>query len=180
MFFYPITDSLRLRPLCLSDADELFALTEANRAYLRQWLPWLDAVQSAADTRAFVQSVLRQMAEEQGFGAAICHQGKIAGVIGYNSLDGANRIGTIGYWLGEAHQGQGLMTAACRALVHYGFAELGLNRQVIACATENHRSRRIPERLGFRPEGTLRQAEWLYDRYVDHHLYGCLKQDWQP
>lgn len=137
-------------------------------------------MQSAADTRAFVQSVLRQMAEEQGFGAAICHQGKIAGVIGYNSLDSANRIGTIGYWLGEAYQGQGIMTAACRALVNYGFTDLGLNRQVIACATENHRSRRIPERLGFQPEGTLRQAEWLYDRYVDHHLYGCLKQDWQP
>jgi ribosomal-protein-serine acetyltransferase len=180
MFFYPITDSLRLRPLCLSDADELFALTDANRAYLRQWLPWLDAIQSAADTYAFIQSVLRHMAEGQGFGAAICHQGNIAGVIGYNVLDGTNRIGTIGYWLGEAYQGQGLMTAACRALVNYGFTELGLNRQVIACATENHRSQRIPTRLGFRHEGTLRQAEWLYDHYVDHHLYGCLKQDWQP
>lgn len=107
MFFYPITESLRLRPLCLSDAEELFALTDANRAYLRQWLPWLDAVQSAADTRAFVQSVLRQMAEEQGFGAAICHQGKIAGVIGYNSLDSANRIGTIGYWLGKPTKARG-------------------------------------------------------------------------
>lgn len=180
MFFYPVTDSLSLRPLSLADTDELFALTDANRAYLRQWLPWLDAVQSAADTRAFLQTVLRQIAEDQGFGAAICHQGAIAGIIGYNSLDGVNRVGTIGYWLGAAHQGQGLMTAACRALVNYGFTGLGLNRQVIACATENHRSRRIPERLGFRHEGTLRQAAWLYDRYVDHHLYSCLKQDWQP
>lgn len=180
MFLYPITESLSLRPLRLADADELFALTDANRAYLRQWLPWLDAIQSAADTRIFIQSVLRQMAEEQGFGAAIWHQGTIAGVIGYNSLDNVNRVGTLGYWLGEAHQGQGLMTAACRALVNYGFSGLGLNRQVIACATENHRSQRIPTRLGFRHEGTLRQAEWLYDHYVDHHLHSCLKQDWQP
>lgn len=63
-------------------------------------------------------------------------------------------------------------------MVNYGFTDLRLNRQVIACATENHRSRSIPERLGFCHEGTLRQAEWLHDRYVDHHLYGCLWQDW--
>ncbi len=180
MFFYPVSDRLRLRPLRLADAEELFALTDANRAYLRQWLPWLDTVQSAADTRSFIQGFLHQWAENQGFGAAICHDGAIAGVIGYNQLDWANQVGILGYWLGADYQGQGLMTASCRALVDYGFSGLGLNRQVIACATENHRSQRIPERLGFRHEGTLRQAEWLYDRYVDHHLYGCLRQDWQP
>lgn len=180
MFFYPITESLSLRPLRLADAEELFTLTEANRTYLRQWLPWLDTVKSADDTRCFIQTVLRLGAEHQGFGAAICHHGAIAGVIGYNHLDWANQSGTIGYWLGQTYQGQGMMTAACRALVNYGFTDLGLNRQVIACATDNHRSRKIPERLGFCREGTLRQAEWLYDRYVDLHLYSGLRQDWQP
>lgn len=77
MFFYPIADSLSLRPLSLADADELFALTDANRAYLLQWLPWPDTVKSADDTRSFIQSFLRQGAENQGFGATICYHGAI-------------------------------------------------------------------------------------------------------
>src|SRR3712207_8983550 len=48
------------------------------------------------------------------------------------------------------------------------FLELGLNRVSIACATENKKSCAIPERLGFRREGVQRQAEWLYDHFVDH------------
>ncbi|HEY9879450.1 MAG TPA: hypothetical protein V6D29_13420 [Leptolyngbyaceae cyanobacterium] len=60
MFFYPITNSLSLRPLSLAGADELFSLANANRAYLRQWLPWLDTVKPADDTHNFIQSFLRQ------------------------------------------------------------------------------------------------------------------------
>ena len=66
MFFYPITDSLRLRPLRLADTDELFALTEANRAYLRQWLPWLDTVKSAADTRKLYSVFFAPVDREPG------------------------------------------------------------------------------------------------------------------
>jgi len=37
---------------------------------------------------------------------------------------------------------------------------------------ENKKRRSVPERLGFVCEGTIRQAEWLYDHYVDHTVYG--------
>jgi ribosomal-protein-serine acetyltransferase len=70
------------------------------------------------------------------------------------------------------------MTKACRFLVDYAFAELKLNRVEIRCATGNHKSRAIPERLGFKLEGTVRQAEWLYDHFVDHALYGMLASEW--
>jgi ribosomal-protein-serine acetyltransferase len=92
----------------------------------------------------------------------------MAGVVGYNRIDWQNRVGYIGYWLAENYQGKGLMTSSCRAVIDYGFHSLNLNRMVIAAATENHRSRAVPERLGFIHEGTLREAEWLYDHFVDH------------
>ena len=38
-----VSERLRLVPLKISDADELFSLTEANRSYLQKWLPWLEA-----------------------------------------------------------------------------------------------------------------------------------------
>ena len=46
-------------------------------------------------------------------------------------------------------------------------------------ATENEKSRALPERFGFTEEGILRQAEWLYDHYVDHIVYRLLREEWE-
>ena len=66
------------------------------------------------------------------------------------------------------------MTNCCRTLIQHAFDVWKLNRVTIECATENARSRAIPERLGFKLEGIVRGIEWLQDRYVDHAMYGLL------
>jgi ribosomal-protein-serine acetyltransferase len=178
MFSFRLGDCHYLRLLRTADANELFMLTEANRKYLRTWLPWLDTTTSPVNTQDFIQSTLQQFANNQGFVAAICYETSIVGVIGYNQIDWQNRIGYIGYWLAQDYQGKGLMTTSCKSLVDYGFGVLDLNRLVINCATENTRSRLIPERLGFVHEGTTHDAEWLYDHFVDHEVYVQFQRDW--
>ncbi|MEN1761147.1 GNAT family protein [Anoxynatronum sibiricum] len=54
-----------------------------------------------------------------------------------------------------------------------------LNRVEIRCATGNHKSRAIPQQLRFVAEGVLREAEWLYDHYVDHVVYAMLASEWK-
>ncbi|MFE4243825.1 GNAT family N-acetyltransferase [Peribacillus butanolivorans] len=61
----------------------------------------------------------------------------------------------------------------------YGFRELGLNRIEVSIAVENKRSKALAERQGFIEEGRLRQAEWLYDQYVDHIIYAKLAEEWE-
>jgi ribosomal-protein-serine acetyltransferase len=51
-------------------------------------------------------------------------------------------------------------------------------RLEIRCATHNHTTRAIPERLGFRQEGIARRAEWLYDHFVDLVVYSMLAVEW--
>jgi len=178
-FYFHVNDHLELRPRAPEDAEELFALTDANRARLRTWLPWLDRCTRPEHTRANIESTVRQA--EAGTGLAFClwTKGRIAGVGGYNLIDRANLTGNIGYWLGEAFEGRGLMTAANHALVTHGFSVLGLRRQTIAAATGNPRSRAVAERLGFQLEGVLRNAEQLYGRSVDHALYAQTFEDWE-
>ena len=178
MFQFSINDELELRLLEERQAEELFALVDRNRAYLREWLPWLDANTSVEDSRAFIRGTLEQFARNDGFQAGIWFQGQLAGLIGYHGIQWGNRSTEIGYWLGASFQGHGFMTQACRALVNYAFRELALNRVGIHCAEGNHKSRAIPERLGFQQEGVLRQAEHLYGRYVDQVVYAVLVGDW--
>lgn len=179
MFRHRIDEHTELRLMVPADAAELFALTEAQRAHLRRWLPWLDSVKSSSDSAGFIQLTLRQFSERQGFNAAIVHDGAIVGVIGHHRIAWANRSTSLGYWLAASHEGRGIMTAACRVLVQHAFTEYALHRVEIRCATGNARSCAIPERLGFRREGLLREAEWLYERFVDHYVYGLLANEWK-
>jgi ribosomal-protein-serine acetyltransferase len=167
-----------VRPLREEDVPELFALVDANREHLRAWLPWLDTTRREEDVRAFVVDACRKAAAGVSVQFAIVEAGRIVGVIGFHEIDWPHAQVGIGYWVAEDRQGRGLVTRAVRALVGMAFDELGLNRVEIHVATENTRSRAIPERLGFRHEGVLRQAERLYDRFVDLDAYSLIAVDW--
>lgn len=173
----PVTDDAHLRLLEESDAQELHALVEANRAYLARWLPWA-AGQTFDDTLDFIRGTRSQLEGNDGFQTAVVCGQDIVGVIGYVMLDWANRSTRIGFWLDEAHQGRGTMTAAARVLVDHALTVWQLNRVEILAATENRRSRAIPERLGFREEGTLRQLQLVGGRYLDCVSYSMLAANW--
>ena len=170
--------TLDLHPLCLRDARALFALVDANRDRLRRWLPWPDANLTVQDSRAYILRVRAQARLGTALPFGLWWKGSLVGVAGYVWIDPTNRCGAIGYWLAREAEGHGLMTAAVSALVRYGFYTLKLNRVEIRAGIRNRRSRAIPERLGFRHEGTLRQAERLAGRYVDHAVYGMLAEEW--
>ncbi|HSI90037.1 MAG TPA: GNAT family protein, partial [Adhaeribacter sp.] len=108
----------------------------------------------------------------------IRHEGQLAGNIGLYHIDHQNKIAAIGYWLGAAFQGKGIITEACRKLIAYGFTELNLNRIEIKCGTGNLKSQAIPERLGFTKEAILRQAELVNGNFQDLYLYSLLKEEW--
>jgi ribosomal-protein-serine acetyltransferase len=162
----------------LKDAERIFALTNQSRSYLREWLPWLDMTTKVEDTKEFIQGCLRGFSENRSMTTVIIFNEEIIGVAGYNTINWSNKTAYIGYWLGEEFQGKGIMTKVARALTEYAFKELKLNKVEIRAAAENKKSRSIPERIGFENEGCIRQAEWLYDHFVDHIVYGMLAKDW--
>lgn len=178
MFKHQINPHLYLKLLEVPDAEELFHVTDVSRDYLREWLPWVDGTKSADDSRAFIQMTLNQFASNKGFNAGIWWDAQLVGCVGFHPIDWANRKASIGYWLAETFQGNGIMTSATRALVDYAFDVYALNRVEIRAATQNLKSRAIPERLAFANEGCIRQAEWLYDHFVDHVVYGMLASEW--
>ena len=179
MLRFELSDGCRLRLLEESDADALFALIETDRAYLSRWLPWA-AAQDREGTLEFIKLTRRQLADNSGFTVAIVCDGAVAGVVGLEPLDWTHRCARIGYWLGERYQGRGTMTRAVRAVVEHAVSALKLNRIEIRAAVDNARSRAIPQRLGFREEGTLRQTERVGDVYLDHVVYSMLAPEWQP
>ncbi len=177
IFHRNVDDRISIRTFEVGDAEPLFERVEECRSHLRQWLPWVDSVRSPADTRTFIERGLEQAAREDGFHAAMLEDGAILGAIGLHQIDRMHGHTSIGYWIGERFVGRGIVTRCCRALVEHAFVDLKLHRVEIRAAAENRRSRAIPERLGFREEGLMRDGEWLYDHYVDLVVYSLLEEE---
>lgn len=180
MFHLDLDPEISLRLYQPEDAEELFNLTIESKEYLKEWLGWLDYTKTAEDSAGFIQSSLSAYEKNGNHpqAAAIIYKGKIAGTIGFNEISRIHKIGVIGYWLGEKYQGKGIMNRAFSALIEYGFSEAGLNRIEVRAAAGNMKSRALPKRHGFTEEGIIRDAEWLYDHYVDHKVYGLLKKEY--
>ncbi|MBJ8075282.1 GNAT family N-acetyltransferase [Bacillus cereus group sp. N12] len=177
MFIYQIDENITLKKLELKDAKELFELIYSSRNYLREWLPWVDTNQTVEDSEEYIKSTLQQYAENSGLRAGIYYKGNLVGEIGYYGINPLHKCASIGYWLGKEFQGKGLVTKACKVLLEYAFRELNLNRIEIRVASENYKSKAIAKRLGFTYEGCIRQNMWLYDHYVDHIVFGILKEE---
>ena len=179
MFQLTLQPDLELHLLTEAHVLPLFRLIEANRTFLRRWLPWVDGTRTLEDARRYVRFGLRQHAKRNGMHAGIWYQRRLAGVVSYNYVDLGKRQTELGYWLGQTYQGQGLMTAACRAMTTYAFDQLKLDRVEIRCAVANEKSRAVAERLAYEVIGIAPQLDWSTDHYVDTVIYSMSAAAWQ-
>ena len=88
-----------------------------------------------------------------------------------------NRRAELGYWIGVPYWNRGYATEAGKALVDYGFDELGLNRIEAHCMARNPASGRVLEKLRMKPEGILRQHMVKSSVPEDIVLYAVLTSE---
>ncbi len=151
---------------------------EANYAgHLDRWSPptvagyftegfWAERLAIAVDDFAADRAVRLVI---QPAAAAI--DGPVIGSCNYtNIVRGAFQACHLGYQIGRAHEGQGLMAEALRATNAYMFDAIRLHRIMANFRPENDRSRRLLERLGFVEEGFARAYLFIDNAWRDHVL----------
>jgi ribosomal-protein-serine acetyltransferase len=175
---FDLGEGVEVRVLETDDAPEVFALVDSERSRLREWMPWVDGTTSPEDTREFIEQSRAARHDREGLGLYV--DGRYAGGIGLR-VDVLQRNGEVGYWIGSAWEGRGVVTRACEAIIRLAFDELALHRVSISVAPGNARSRSIPERLGFKEEAVLREAGRTDAQgFVDLVVYGMLADEWPP
>jgi ribosomal-protein-serine acetyltransferase len=174
-----VSPDLELRLPQTEFAEPLFAIIDQERAYLRQWLSWVDETKSVENIQDFLKTSRLLNKGGQRLTTFVFYKERIVGSIGLVKIDKQQRICEIGYWLQEHLQGQGIMSRACRRLVDYTFGSMEINRIEIKVAAPNTKSQGIPRRLGFVHEATLREALFLHEQHYDVELFSFLRVDWQ-
>jgi RimJ/RimL family protein N-acetyltransferase len=102
----------------------------------------------------------------------------VLGAVAIHRIDVIQSRAEIGYWTSRSARSKGVATTALRAVIDWGFDELGLFRLSLTHAQGNLASCRVAEKVGFQLEGVMR-ASFVYGdgRRHDEHLHGLLRTD---
>ncbi len=166
-------DNFTLRSLRLDDAKSL-AHHGNNHNVWRNLRDRFPHPLTESDTREYIETTLRQSLTAV---FAIEVDGQAVGVIGLTLGEGERRHSAeLGYWLGEAFWGRGIITDAVQAVTDYAVKELQLRRIESYVFSWNPASARVLEKAGFVREGILRNSVIKDGVLLDRWLYAYLAE----
>ena len=158
---------MRLREFTKSDIASItrHANNPSVVRYLSHRMPYPYTVD---DAKWWVKVGCRQV----GLNRAIDVDGECVGVVGI--LWGEHEraySAEIGYWLGEAFWGRGIMTQAIIEMTDAVFAETGIVRLSAPVYSPNRASMRVLEKCGYALEAIHRKAIFKHGAFMDEHLF---------
>jgi ribosomal-protein-serine acetyltransferase len=178
MFELQVNEKVLLRLRDESHAVETFDLIKAN-PHLSEWMVWYDKVQTIEDSLANIEANIEDWDLKTDYHLGIFYDEMMVGMISLHAINYVVNKAAIGYWLARDYEGRGIVTQSVEALLTFAFEELRLNKIEIGAGVTNHRSRRIPEKLGFALEGVHRESIRLHGQYIDMAMYGLLSREYR-
>ena len=181
---WPVTlidDRIGLRPLRLRDSHDWREVRARNSEWLRPWEA--TSPEPAADTPPTYAAMVRRLRAEAREGRTmpfvVTYDGELVGQLTVGGITwGSLRSAYVGYWIDQRFAGRGITPAAVALATDHCFA-IRLHRVEVNIRPENVASRRVVEKLGFRPEG-LRPSYLHIDGDWRDHLSFALTADEIP
>ncbi len=169
------TERLILRPFSLVDAPDVMRLAGDRRVYGTTLLipnPYSEGI-----AESWISTHQAVFYEERGAIFAICvMNGFLIGAISLNRAGPFNRA-ELGYWIGPEYWNCGYCTEAVKAVLNYGFTELGYHKISARHFVGNQSSGRVMQKAGMVREGVLRDEVIKDGRFVTVVLYGILRSN---
>lgn len=178
------TETVILRSPTMADYPAWSDLRQQSRAFLTPWEPlWPADDLSRPAYRRRLRRYQRELQDATGYPFFVFRTQDLALVGGLtlsHVVRGVTQSCSLGYWMGEAYAGQGLMTAAVKAIIPFVFDTLRLHRLEAACLPHNAASIRLLEKAGFTREGYARRYLCIDGQWQDHILHAIVSDDPRP
>jgi RimJ/RimL family protein N-acetyltransferase len=172
-----VTERLRLRPFKPDDLPAFVAYrSQPDVARYQSW----DTSFSMTDADRFLAE---QEGLELGTPGAWVQLAAVDREAGTLYGDCAVRVdddqAEVGVTFAPEHQGSGLATEALAAVIAELFEQRGLHRVYAQADDRNTAVHRLLERLGFRCEARLVEADWFKGEWTTLRVYARLRREWQ-
>lgn len=173
---------LVLRPVRVTDARVWRDTRVRNAAWLRPWEPTNPETPLYRSSLGPYVAMARTMRREARQGLAlpwvVLYGGQFAGQLTVGSIMwGSARSGQVGYWIDQAAAGHGVIPTALAMAIDHCFLVVGLHRVEASIRPENHASRRVVEKLGFREEGLRHRYLHIDGGWRDHLCYALTAEE---
>jgi [ribosomal protein S5]-alanine N-acetyltransferase len=169
--------TLTLRYPDVTDAQDLFALgSDPAVARYFSWGPY----ERVEEAETYIAGLPAQRETGALLDFLVVHgeHGPV-GITGLSGLAVRDRRAVVGSWFGHRFWGSGVNRESKALIAHLAFKHLGLERLTAYTASQNTRSQRALERLGFRREGVLAAWHRHGDRVYDVVFYGMVRAAWE-
>lgn len=100
-----------------------------------------------------------------------------AGTAGFEEFSFLDGKAEIGFSLLSSHQGAGYMREALVEILRFGFTNMHLNRIFATVVPENTPSVKLLQKLGFAPEGRMKQSVFFNGEYHDQQIFALLNRN---
>ncbi len=170
----PEISTARLRLRALNSGDSRAVHAYAFDPDVARFMPW-----RPLSTEGFAKGLVGVMTQPDFLAWALTAPpaDTAIGMVFLLSYSRQHRKAEIAFNLAKSHWRQGLATEAARAVLHYAFHGLGLNRVEALCMPANAASMRVLEKMGMKREGTMRKVHHRYDGFHDMELLALLSSD---
>lgn len=107
---------------------------------------------------------------------AIDVDGKAVGGIGIHpQQDIMKKNAELGYWLGEAYWGKGIVSEAIKQMIDFAFTTYVINRVFARPFGTNLASQKVLEKCGFKLEARFEKVIFKNGEYLDELVYAIRK-----
>lgn len=176
--FFIDSQHLHLRLMTLDDAPALSALICSSPS-LHQWIDWCHPSFSQQEAEHFILATRVNWVKAASYGFAIIHQPtqQLVGMVAINEFYPTFNMASLGYWIGDAFQRQGIAKEALKALAEWCFNYLQLTRLEIVCDPDNHASQQLIKACGAKQESLARNRFLFNDKPKDGMIFSLIPQD---
>ena len=141
-----------------------------------------DTTYSLADAERFLASqqgvVLGQPGAWVQLAAVDRVSGELCGDCAVRVVPDQPATAELGVTLAPGHQGRGLASEALAAVIGRLFGEHGMHRIYAECDDRNRGVHQLFERLGFRREARLVEADWFKGEWTTLCVHALLRREW--
>lgn len=173
---FDLANGIRLTEIRRSDQDSVIELLNDRDIYDRTLrIPFPYTTANAEQWFTIVEKLTKQNGQPVNWAIRNTDQRLIGGVgLEGPGLNRSHRA-EIGYWLARSFWGQGVMTAAVKAVCKHAFENLGLGKITAHVFSFNDASARVLEKCGFDQEGYLKKHFVKDGKLIDARAYGLVR-----
>ncbi|MDI4634437.1 GNAT family N-acetyltransferase [Pelomonas sp. V22] len=178
----PANDLISIAPVAASDQDELLAFELHNRRFFETWVnPRPPSYYAPDGVSKAIRAAQLDAEQDRAYQYLVREAGLLVGRI---NLSQVLRLGyqsaSLGYRIGQDHNGRGIAQAAVKLALAEAFGRHGLWRIEATCRPENPASQRVLQVSGFQQFGHARRCFQLNGQWFDLLHFETHADAWPP